>query len=190
MWPKSKCWKDAFSCVDLRYSFFFKLFIYFTLQHCIGFAIHWLESTMGVHVFPILNPHPTPTPYHPSESSQCTSPKHPVSCIEPGLAIHFPYDTLHVSMPFSHIIPLSPSPTESKRVLFQTHSGCQQNLVPCSHRDEVSVLFLGFRCGLLSVLAPKPWVKNLSPFEYLLYFKSLQELNSFKGELIWLARFT
>ena len=29
--------------------------------------------------------HPPPSPYHPSGSSKCTSPKHPVSCIEPGL---------------------------------------------------------------------------------------------------------
>ena len=29
---------------------------------------------------------PPPSPYHPSGSSQCTSPKHPVSCIEPGPA--------------------------------------------------------------------------------------------------------
>ena len=29
---------------------------------------------------------PPPSPYHPSESSQCTSPKYPVSCIERGLA--------------------------------------------------------------------------------------------------------
>ena len=27
----------------------------------------------------------SPFPYHPSGSSQCTSPEHPVSCIEPGL---------------------------------------------------------------------------------------------------------
>ena len=27
-------------------------------------------------------PLPPPSPYHPSGSSQCTSPKHPVSCIE------------------------------------------------------------------------------------------------------------
>jgi len=33
-------------------------------------------------VFPILNPPPPPSHYHLSGSSQCTSPKHPVSCIE------------------------------------------------------------------------------------------------------------
>ena len=56
---------------------------------------------MGVHVFPILNPPPPPSPYHPSGSSQCTSPKLPVSCIEPGLAICFLYDIIHVLMPFT-----------------------------------------------------------------------------------------
>jgi len=34
-------------------------------------------------------PFPPPSPYHPSGSSQCTRSEHPVSCIEPGLAIRF-----------------------------------------------------------------------------------------------------
>ena len=61
-------------------------------------------------------------PYHPSGSSQCTSPKHPVSCIKPGLAIHFLYDIIHVSMPFFQIIPPSPSPRESKRLFYTSVS--------------------------------------------------------------------
>ena len=96
-----------------RDSFFLILF-YLTLQYCIGFAIYQNESATGIHVFPILNP--PPSPYHPSGSSQCTSLKHPVSCIKPGLVTHFIYDIIHVSMPFSQIIPPSPSPTESKSI--------------------------------------------------------------------------
>ena len=81
---------------------FFK-FIYFnwrliTLQYCIGSATHQHESIMGAHVFPILNPPPTSDPalslrviwVHQSQAS----------CIEPGLVIRFPYDTIHVSVTF------------------------------------------------------------------------------------------
>ena len=65
---------------------------------------------------------PPPSPYHSSGSSQCTSPKHPVPCIEPGLATRFIYDTIHVSMSFSQIIPPSPCPTESKRLFYTSVS--------------------------------------------------------------------
>ena len=71
-------------------------------------------------------PHPEPPSHLPPNtipgSSQVTSPKHPVSCIEPGLAIRFSYDIIHVSMPFSQIIPPSPSPTESKRLFYTSVS--------------------------------------------------------------------
>ena len=77
---------------------------------------------MGVHVFPILNPPPSPPPSHPSGLSQCTSLEHPVSCIEPGLAICFTYDNIHVSMLFSQIIPPSPSPTEYKTLFYTSVS--------------------------------------------------------------------
>ena len=104
-----------------HHSFFlFFLFYFLTLQYCIGFAIYRNESATGIHVFPILNP--PPSPYHPSGSSQCTSPKHLVLCIEPGLATHFIYDIIHVSMPLSQIIPPSPSPTESKRLFYTSMS--------------------------------------------------------------------
>ena len=98
------------------YIYFFLILLYFTLQYCIGFAIHQHESTMGVQVFPTLNPN------HPSGSSKCTSPKHPVSCIKPGLVICFIYDILHVSMPFSQIIPPSPISTESKTLFYSSVS--------------------------------------------------------------------
>ena len=49
-------------------------------------------------------------------SSPCTSPKHPVSFIKHRLAIHFLHDSIHVSVPFSQIIP--PSSSESKSPLY------------------------------------------------------------------------
>ena len=81
-----------FCCLFLY--FFFIFFYFLTLQYCIGFAIYPHESATGIHVFPILNPPPSSLPIPSSESSQCTSPKHPVSCIEPGLAAHFIYDII------------------------------------------------------------------------------------------------
>ena len=62
---------------------------------------------------PSWNPLPPSSQPHPSESSQCTSPGHPVSCIKPGLAIHFTFDNLHISMP---ILPYHPTLALSHRV--------------------------------------------------------------------------
>ena len=78
-----------------------------------------------------------PSPYHPSGSSQCTSPKHPVSCIEPGLATHFIHDIIHVSMPFSQIFSPFPSPTESIR-LFYTN---QFDFIQATHAAALNFFY-------------------------------------------------
>ena len=96
-----------------------KIWFFFMLLYCIGFAIHQHASAMGVHAFPILNPPPTSLPIPSLWVIQCTNPEHPVSCIEPGLVIRFTYDNIHVSMPFSQIIPPA---TESKRLFYTSAS--------------------------------------------------------------------
>ena len=101
----------------LKIIFQFFLFFYFTILYWFCHTPPWLYMC-----FPSWTPLPPPSPSHPSGSSQCTSPEHPVSCIEPGQVIRFTLDNIHVSMPFSHIIPPSPSPTESKWLFYTSVS--------------------------------------------------------------------
>ena len=111
-------WRSLKSFYVIFYFYLFIYSFYFTILYC--FLPYFDLNPPWVDVcFPSWTPLPTPSPSHPSGSSQCTSPEHPISCIELGLAIHFTYGNLHVSMPFSHIILPSSSPTESKR-LFNT----------------------------------------------------------------------
>ena len=86
-------------------------------------------------------PLPSPSPYHLSGSSQCTSPKHPVSCIKPRLVIRFLHDSIHVSVPFSQIIPSSPSPSESK-ILFYTSVSLLLSRIQDYHYPSVKYLYL------------------------------------------------
>ena len=120
------------------------------------FAIHRHDSAMGIHVFLILNPpFPYPSPSYLSGSSQCTSPEHPASCIEPGLAIYFTYDSIHVSMLFSQIIPPLPSPTESNRLFFTSVSILLSRIqghryhLPKFHMYALVYCIGGFLSGLL-----------------------------------------
>ena len=134
--------------------FFFNFILFLNLKHCISFAKHQNESATGIHMLPILNLLPPPSPHHPSGSSQCTSPKHPVSCIEPGLATHFIHDILYVSMPFSQIFPPSPSPTESIR-LFCTSVSLLLSRTEgyCYHLSKFHIYALVYCIGVfLSVL--------------------------------------
>ena len=114
-----KLFKEKF----VFYCWFFVvfLFVYFILLYNIVLVFPYIDLNLQwVHMCSqSWNSLPPLSPSHPSESSKCTSPELSVSCIKSGQEIHFTYDNLHVSMSFSHIIPPSASPTESKR-LFNT----------------------------------------------------------------------
>ena len=104
------------------YTHFLKFkFIYFnwrliTLLYCIGSATHQHEFTTGIHVFPILNPLPPPSRYHPSGSFQCTSPKHPVSNLDWQFVSYMILYMFQCHSPkSSHPLPLPQSP---KTVLY------------------------------------------------------------------------
>ena len=87
-----------------------------TLPYVVVFVIHWHESAMDLHVFPILIPPHTSL----STRSLWVFPVHQAralaSCIQPGLEICFTLDNIHASMLFARNIPPLPSPTESKRL--------------------------------------------------------------------------
>ena len=108
------------------------------------FVIHWHESAMGLHVFPI----PIPLPTSLSTRSLWVFPVHQVralvSCIQPGLVICFTLDNIHVSMLFSRNIPPLPSPTESKSLFCMSRhfdSQCHEaSLGNCFTQDHASKL--------------------------------------------------
>ena len=104
--------------------FFFNFYFYFILFYNTVLVLPYIDMNLPWVYMSSQSwtPFPPPSPYHLSGSSQCTSPKHPVSCIGHRLAIRFLHDSIHVSMPFSQIIPPSPSPSESKSPLYTSVS--------------------------------------------------------------------
>ena len=116
----SECWVLSLLFLFFFFTFIFYFFKFYFIFKFYNIVLVLLNIEMNLPQVYICSPSwtllPPPSPYHPSGSSQCTSPKHPVLCIEPGLATRFIHDSIPVSMPFSQIFPPSPSPTESIRL--------------------------------------------------------------------------
>ena len=89
--------------------FIYLFYLFFTLQYCIGFAIHQHESATGIHKFPLLNPLQPPSPYHPSGLSQCTSILYPASNLDWWFVSYMIYS-------FNAILPNHPALSLSHRV--------------------------------------------------------------------------
>ena len=98
----------------LFYFYFFTLF-YFTILYWFCHTSTWIcHRCTRVPIILDSVPSSLPTPsLHTPQSSGSGS---PASCIGLALVSSFAYANIHVSMPFSQIIPPSPSPTESKRL--------------------------------------------------------------------------
>jgi len=137
-----------------RKNFFVVCLFFLTLQYCIGFAIYQHESATGIHVFLILRPPsslPVPSLWVvPVQQLQASSIVHRTWTAD---SFHIWYYTCFNA--FSQIIPPSPSPTESKRLLYTSVSLLLSHIQGyCYHFSKFHIYVLvyctgGFLSGLL-----------------------------------------
>ena len=119
------------------------------------FAIHWHESAMDLHVFPIPIPLPIPSlwvfPVHQSWA--------PVSCIQPGLVICFTLGSIFVSMLFSQNIKYNLFLINSQNLIYtQQHRRSSINNI---HKtaDGSQHVCADYLCDIPKQLTQSPLIK-------------------------------
>ena len=104
-------------------------------------------------------PHPEPPSHLPPHPIPQSLPVHQpqASCImhRPGLVVCFTYDNIHVSMPFSQIIPPSPSPTEYNSIFKKKRKNTLCSLVQSPSPLEKSLPF--------PIIPQNPMMTSLTP---------------------------
>ena len=125
--------------------FNFILFLNFTILYWFCHISEWVfhRYTCVPHTEPSFLPIPSlwVVPVHQTQAS--------ISCIEPRLATRFIHDIIHVSMPFSQIIPPSPSPTESKRLFYTSVSLLLSRIqCYCYHLSKFHIYVLVYCIGV------------------------------------------
>ena len=139
----------VYASLNLCFYFFFNFILFnFTILYWFCHISKWIchRYTCVPHPVPssLLPPHTIPLG-HPS----APAPKHPVSCIEPGLATCFIYDIIRISMPFSQIISPISSPTESKRLFYTSVSLLLSRIQGyCYHLSKFRIYVLVYCIGV------------------------------------------
>ena len=118
-----------------------------------------------------------PSPSHPSGSSQCTGPELLVSCIEPGLAICFTCDNIHVSVLFSLTFTFFRHTKIKHRFSFPC---CSYWLVSSSSSDYLSRSMLTPQFDFRNNHSPKhAWYKILN-YKNTTVFTDLQQFSTYQ----------
>ena len=113
----TKYWLYSSCCIIYLWAYLTANSLYI-LNTIYVFIFKIIFKNLYLHVFPNLNSPPISLPILSLWVIPVHQPQALVSCIQPGLAICFTLDNMHVSMLFSQIIPPSTFPIESKSLFY------------------------------------------------------------------------